>query len=277
MTVYVDGVKLGENASLSAKVERPRRRPRRLPRHARSTAATASFQGWYDNVRVYNRALSQAEVLANAGVEDQLLEVSLTQPEALKVAPIVDARRAQRRAPGRQGHRRDRARADVLDRRGRDRVAGERHDRRPERAGGVHPHRRRRATRSSWTIEARVVNSPVLPGPVRRPEHRGVRRHVLHLRHHRRLPRLGRQGVLRLEVEEPRRLGALGRAVPHARRRERQRAVGDRQRVGADDHRARREVLLLLLAVTTRPTTARRSASPWRTAPRGRSSRSRRR
>ncbi|WP_222115668.1 family 43 glycosylhydrolase [Microbacterium sp. SLBN-146] len=90
MTVYVDGVKLGENTSLSAKVSDLGEDL--VAYLGRSMYSGDRFaQAWYDNVRVYNRALSQAEVLANAGVEDQLLEVSLAQPDALKVAPIVDA------------------------------------------------------------------------------------------------------------------------------------------------------------------------------------------
>jgi beta-xylosidase len=90
MTVYVDGVKLGENTALSATVSDLGQDL--VAYLGRSMYSGDRFaQAWYDNVRVYNRALSQAEVLANAGVEDQLLEVSLAQPEALKVAPIVDA------------------------------------------------------------------------------------------------------------------------------------------------------------------------------------------
>lgn len=90
MTVYVDGVKLGENTALSATVSDLG--DDLVAYLGRSMYAEDRFaQAWYDNVRIYNRALSQAEILANAGVEDQLLEVSLAQPAALKVAPIVDA------------------------------------------------------------------------------------------------------------------------------------------------------------------------------------------
>lgn len=90
MTVYADGVKLGANDSLSATVGDLG--TGLLGYLGRSFyTGDRAFQGWFDNVRVYNRALSQAEVLANAGVEDQLLDVSLTQPEKLKVAPFVDA------------------------------------------------------------------------------------------------------------------------------------------------------------------------------------------
>ena len=124
----------------------------------------------------------------------------------------------------------------------------------PERHGRGRPtepeasrSRRQDGIEPEWTVQRRRDALPGAAGAVRRPEHRAVRRQLLHLRDDRRLRRLGRQGVLRLEVDEPRRLGALGRAVPDARRRERQRAVGDRQRLGADHHRARRQVLLLLL------------------------------
>ncbi|WP_137843056.1 family 43 glycosylhydrolase [Microbacterium sp. 2FI] len=90
MTLYVDGVKAGENAALSTSVGELG--DDLLGYLGRSFySGDAFFQGWYDNVRVYNRALSQTEILANAGVEDQLLDVSLADPEALKIAPIVDA------------------------------------------------------------------------------------------------------------------------------------------------------------------------------------------
>ncbi|QOC24463.1 family 43 glycosylhydrolase [Microbacterium hominis] len=90
MRVYADGALLGENAALGATVSQLG--SDLVGYLGRSLySADGYFQGAYDNVRVYNRALSQTEILANAGIEDRLLDVSLAQPEALKLAPIVDA------------------------------------------------------------------------------------------------------------------------------------------------------------------------------------------
>lgn len=88
MTVYADGVKLGENTALGATIEQL---GSDLVGYLGKSLYSADgyFQGWYDNVRVYNRALSATEVLANAGVTDQLLGVTLTDASALKLAPIV--------------------------------------------------------------------------------------------------------------------------------------------------------------------------------------------
>ena len=90
MTVYSDGIKLGQNDALTAKIgDLGTNLAAYLGKSFYS--ADGYFQGWFDNVRVYNRALSPTEVLANAGVTDQLLDVSLTNADALKVAPIVNA------------------------------------------------------------------------------------------------------------------------------------------------------------------------------------------
>ncbi|UOQ90563.1 family 43 glycosylhydrolase [Agromyces endophyticus] len=89
MTVYVDGAKLGENPALSATVS------------ALGTdlvgylgkslyAADAYFAGSFDDVQVFDRALSASEVLTIAGATDQLTEVSLVDPAVLKIAPIVN-------------------------------------------------------------------------------------------------------------------------------------------------------------------------------------------
>ncbi|WP_236967407.1 LamG domain-containing protein [Microbacterium aurantiacum] len=51
----------------------------------------AFFQGWYDNIRVYSRSLSATEILGNAGVDDQLIDVPLSDPSALKIAPIANS------------------------------------------------------------------------------------------------------------------------------------------------------------------------------------------
>ena len=88
MTVYADGVKLGQNTTLGATVEQL---GTNLAGYLGKSfyAGDGYFQGWFDNVKVYNRALSSAEVLANAGVTDQLVDVSLTDASVLKVSPIV--------------------------------------------------------------------------------------------------------------------------------------------------------------------------------------------
>jgi beta-xylosidase len=90
MTVYADGAKLGENAALDATVSDL---GEDLVAYLGKSlyAADGYFQGWYDNVRVYNRALSAQEILSQAGAEDQLIDISLADPSVLKVAPIVDA------------------------------------------------------------------------------------------------------------------------------------------------------------------------------------------
>ena len=151
--------------------------------------------------------------------------------------------RRHRPAAGRAGHGPDDPRPGVRRRRGRHGLAV-----RPGRlhlAGLADGHQRLREP--GLDGEGRRDALAGAAGALRRPEHRGVRRDLLHLRDHRRDSRLGRQGLLRLELHRPRRLDPLGGAVPDPRRRERRRPVGHRQRVGADDHRAGREVLLLLL------------------------------
>ena len=90
MTLYIDGVKAGENTSLSTTVAGLG--DDLLGYLGRSFYEDdAFFQGWYDNIRVYNRALSATEILGNAGVDDQLIDVSLSDPSALKIAPIADS------------------------------------------------------------------------------------------------------------------------------------------------------------------------------------------
>ncbi|MEV4776156.1 family 43 glycosylhydrolase [Microbacterium sp. LWH12-1.2] len=90
MTVYADGVKLGENAALGTTVEQL---GTDLAGYLGKSfyAGDEYFKGWFDDVRIYDRALSATEVLGNAGVTDQLIDVSLDDPAALKLAPIVNA------------------------------------------------------------------------------------------------------------------------------------------------------------------------------------------
>src|SRR5690606_9194967 len=88
MTVYVDGAKLGENAALNTTVADLG--SNLLGYLGKSFySADGYFQGAFDDVKVYNRALSASEVLTNAGAFDQLTDVSLTDPSALQVPAIV--------------------------------------------------------------------------------------------------------------------------------------------------------------------------------------------
>ncbi|WP_139415902.1 family 43 glycosylhydrolase [Agromyces laixinhei] len=89
MTVYADGVRLGENTALNTTVADL---GSDLVGYLGKSfySADGYFQGWFDNVRVYNRALPAAEILANAGATDQLIDISLENPGVLKTDPIVD-------------------------------------------------------------------------------------------------------------------------------------------------------------------------------------------
>ena len=80
MTVYVDGVKAGENAALSSTVAGL---GANLAGYLGKSfySADGYFQGWFDNVQVYNRALAPSELIGS----DQLIDVSLAQPESLKL------------------------------------------------------------------------------------------------------------------------------------------------------------------------------------------------
>jgi beta-xylosidase len=84
MRVYVDGVLLGENTALSATVsDLGSDLVGYLGRSLYS--ADAYFQGAYDNIRIYDQALTQEDLLG----DDQLIDVSLADPAVLKVDPIV--------------------------------------------------------------------------------------------------------------------------------------------------------------------------------------------
>lgn len=162
MTLYIDGIKAGENTSLSASVGDLG--TNLLGYLGKSLyAADGYFQGWYDNVRVYNRALSATEVLTNAGVDDQLLNVSLTDPAKLKLAPIVNSTAHTVILPVVKGTDVS-ALAPTFDT-----VAGST----VSPASGTTVDLRSPKTYTvttpggesvPWTIEARVVASPVLPG-----------------------------------------------------------------------------------------------------------------
>ncbi|WP_395244272.1 family 43 glycosylhydrolase [Agromyces sp. MMS24-K17] len=88
MTVYVDGAKLGENAALSTTVAGLG--SNLLGYLGKSLyAADEFFSGSFDDVQVFDRALTASEVLTNAGATDQLIDVSLADASVLKLAPIV--------------------------------------------------------------------------------------------------------------------------------------------------------------------------------------------
>ena len=89
MTVYVDGTKLGENPALGTTVSGLG--SNLLGYLGKSFyAADGYFQGSFDEVQVFDRALTASDVLTNAGATDQLTDVSLTDPSVLKIAPIVN-------------------------------------------------------------------------------------------------------------------------------------------------------------------------------------------
>lgn len=89
MRVYVDGVLLGENTALNTKVSE-------LGSDLHGYLGKSFygpdgyFRGWYDDVEVYNRALSSAEILGKSGATDQLVDVSVTDATALALAPIMN-------------------------------------------------------------------------------------------------------------------------------------------------------------------------------------------
>ncbi len=89
MSVYVDGVLLGANDELNTTVaDLGAQLKGYLGRSFYS--ADGYFQGWYDNVELYDRALTPQEVLTKSGNTGALADVTLQQAEALRIAPIVD-------------------------------------------------------------------------------------------------------------------------------------------------------------------------------------------
>lgn len=162
LRMYIDGVKVDENTALNASVsELGSNLAGYLGRSF--YGADRAFQGWFDNVRVYNRALSSTEILKNAGVEDQLLDVSLTQPEKLKLAPIVNGDARTVILPVVKGTDVSRLAPTFAT------VSGAT----VSPASGTTVDLRTPVTytittptgeKATWKIEARVVNSPVLPG-----------------------------------------------------------------------------------------------------------------
>ncbi len=162
MRMYIDGVKVDENLALNASVsELGSNLAGYLGRSF--YGGDRAFQGWFDNIRVYNRALSSTEILQNAGIEDHLVDVSLTQPEKLKMAPIVDNAARTVKLPVVKG-------TDVT------KLAptfGLVPGSTASPASGATVDLRSPVTytvttsqgnKAEWKIEALVVNSPVLPG-----------------------------------------------------------------------------------------------------------------
>lgn len=89
MTVYVDGANLGENAALSTTVAGLG--SNQYGYLGKSLyAADEYFKGSFDDVQVFDRALSASEVLTNAGATDQLTDLSLTDPTQLRLGAIVN-------------------------------------------------------------------------------------------------------------------------------------------------------------------------------------------
>ncbi len=89
MTVYADGHKLGENTNLSTSVGGL---GRNLEGYLGRSfyAADGYFTGQFDNLRIYNRELTTAEILEGAGATDQLGDVSLADPSVLAFDPVID-------------------------------------------------------------------------------------------------------------------------------------------------------------------------------------------
>lgn len=84
MKVYVNGVKAGENDDLDAKVSNL---GTGLSGYLGKSfySDDGYFEGAFDNIRIYDEALSDDELIG----EDQLTNVSLTDGDALKIDPIV--------------------------------------------------------------------------------------------------------------------------------------------------------------------------------------------
>jgi beta-xylosidase len=90
-TIYLDGAKVGTKTGVTV-----------TPGDIGDGTTTANnlgrsvysgdklFKGQYREFALWNRALSESEVLTRSGSTDQIAGVSLADPEALKVAPIVE-------------------------------------------------------------------------------------------------------------------------------------------------------------------------------------------
>ncbi|WP_285136838.1 family 43 glycosylhydrolase [Microbacterium sp. lyk4-40-TSB-66] len=162
MRMYIDGVKVSENLALNTSVSEL---GTNLAGYLGKSfySGDPAFKGWFDNVRVYNRALSNTEILQNAGVEDQLLDVSLTQPEKLKMAPIIDSKARTAILPVVKGTDVSKLAPTFTTVPGStvSPASGTTVDlTKPVTYTVTTP----KGAKAEWKIEARVVNSPVLPG-----------------------------------------------------------------------------------------------------------------
>ncbi|HMT85924.1 MAG TPA: DUF1080 domain-containing protein, partial [Arachnia sp.] len=85
MKVYLNGAKLGENTALNTKITEL---GTNLQAYLGKSFYSGDryFQGWFDNIEIYNRALAPAEMISS----DQLVDISLTQPDLLRHQPIVN-------------------------------------------------------------------------------------------------------------------------------------------------------------------------------------------
>lgn len=89
MTVYADGFKLGTNEALETTVSDLGTGLQGFLGKS-FYSADGYFQGWFDNIEIYNRALSAQEVLTRSGNTGALGEVTLSEAASLKIDPVVD-------------------------------------------------------------------------------------------------------------------------------------------------------------------------------------------
>jgi len=89
MTVYVDGAQLGTNTELSATVSDL---GTGLAGYLGKSfyGADGAFKGWFDDVEVYDRALTAGEVIDKSGASDQLVGLGLEDESVLQAPAIVD-------------------------------------------------------------------------------------------------------------------------------------------------------------------------------------------
>lgn len=91
MAVYADGSLVGANDELTTSVSEL---GTDLAGYLGKSfyAADGYFEGWFDNVEVYDRALTAGEVIENAGATDQLANVALEDDSVLRAPAVVDGK-----------------------------------------------------------------------------------------------------------------------------------------------------------------------------------------
>jgi hypothetical protein len=169
-TIYLDGAKVGTKTGVTV-----------TPGDIGDGTTTANnlgrsvysgdklFKGQYREFALWNRALSESEVLTRSGSTDQIAGVSLADPEALKVAPIVENATKTVTFPVKRGTDRSalaRRRGHLLPRL--------RQGARPADPRHLHPHPAGRHYRH-LDYEGHRDEEPDHPRALRRPEHRGFR------------------------------------------------------------------------------------------------------